>query len=218
MRKLLFLLFVLVLTGCGVPEPVRLYDVDFDPVIVDSSVNVDDFIYAINTYAVPWELGRRPGVVLEDSRIFYNNFVVEKIWLKFITQQILEVWDARKLIVQIVEGYLERLNNDERLKIHMPNRHLTPMNIDVTLISESYMGKYVDPLYVNVIYLQDGMVWYYAYDVYNPNTDVWHQRVEPYHKAHLLAQARTVAEMPWVEKRGIEEKNKLIHRFTIAPK
>jgi hypothetical protein len=182
-------------------------DVDFEHLPIRSEIDVDMFIFAINTTAVKFDLDRKHPVVLDDSRIFYDENKVNKIWLRFVTQDICELWDARKLMVNIVETYLNRLNDDEALAWFAPNGRFTDMNIDVSLVFESFFGKYVDPLYVNTAILQDGDVYYYAYDVYTPNTDVWHQRFEPYRKARLLVDARSGAEQAlWERKRSFKEK------------
>lgn len=198
-----------------VPEDVaddRFIDTDFERVTPQTIVDVDQLIYMINFYAVTVEEEHKHRVVLEDSRIFYDEFHINKIWLKFITQDIAELWDARKLLTDIVEGYLNVLNNDPELSFFAPSLDgtFTADNIDVSVLYESFMGKYIDPLYVNTTILQDGDVYYYAYDVYNPNTDIWHQQYEPYHKTLLLVGARSTAQQPyWQKKQGAMEKSTL---------
>lgn len=213
MRNLFLLgIVVFVMSGCCCPD---YREIDFEDIYNRSSVDSDEIIYAINTYAVRVNDGRKHKVIFEDSLIFYDNDYLDKVWLKFITQDICELWDARRMLVEIVEGFLDRFNNDPRLAQFARDGFFTPDNIDIYIVYESYMIKYIDPLYVNSVILEDGMVYYYAADVYTPATDVWHQRVEPYHKSLLLTDAKWAAELPmWQKKQGKKEKAGLVKTFT----
>ena len=188
-------------------------DVDFDDVEDNSSVDADEIIYALNTWVETINVDRKHQIIFEDSRIFYNDEYIEKFWLKFVTQDIVDIWQARKIITEIVEGWVERFNHDPRLYVNALDNELSPANIDVTIIFESWEGLYIDPLYVASINLQDGMVYYYAYDVFDPSLDVWHQRVEPYNKTRLLADAKMRATIPWTLESGKKKKSILNDLF-----
>lgn len=201
---------LLIAFGCCCPD---YREVDFDNIVKRTSVDTDEIIYAINTWAPTLNENRKHKIILEDSVIFYDNDYLDSIWIKFITQDICELWDARRMLVDIVEGLLTRLNNDARLVPFARDGVFTPENIDVYIVYESYFIRYVDPLYVQSVVMEDGMSYFYAADVYTPS-DYWHQRVEPYHKTRLLNDAKWRAELPmWQEKQSKKDKSALLKIF-----
>jgi hypothetical protein len=124
---------------------------------------------------------------LLDSRVWYNEQGVTCICMKFRTQAIVEVLEARDLIVAVVEGFLARVNNDPILPLYIKDYPLTADNLHINIEFESFFGKYVDPLYMARVVLDCGLVYYYANNAVDPDTMVWHQRIEPYEKAYRFS-------------------------------
>jgi hypothetical protein len=205
MRYILVLL-LFISTSCN---PTAI-DVECDNISsVDSVVDRDAVISLINSYAVNLEQLRQHQLLFEDSEIYYNETHLEKIWVKFLTQETVDLWGAREILTQIVDGYLEAINTDPFLRPFL-KENFEASQIDVTVVFESFMGVYIDSLYVGSLNLQNGKVFYYAFDAFDISTDFWHQRVESYHKTNLLHNVRTIAERPfWDLQKGKEKKSAL---------
>lgn len=124
---------------------------------------------------------------LLDSRAYYDEEGVQRICMKFRTQALVEVLEGRDLIVRVVEGFLARVNNDPILPLYISDFPLTADNLHINIEFESFFGKYVDPLYMARIVLDCGLVYYYANNAVDPDTMVWHQRIEPYEKAYRFS-------------------------------
>lgn len=128
--------------------------------------------------------------------------------LEFITQSILEMCDARQLLVHVVEGLLDRIN------AAYPSYHLSPYpltanQLNISIIFESFYVHYDDPFYIGWITLQDGMAYYYAYTVENRDLDLWHTRNEAYFQSRLFAKQQQEAEAKYKAAHPVEPPSKL---------
>lgn len=123
---------------------------------------------------------------LEDSRVAYDTSI-QQISLEYSTQSLLTVYDARLLIVEVVEGFLELLNDDPRLQSTLIMYPFTSDNMCVKINCTSFYGLYLDPLYVGAIWLYKGCTYIYAFDRKNNDIDWDHHRFEPYFKSRELA-------------------------------
>lgn len=134
-------------------------------------------------------------VELEDSRIAYDD-EVKKIYLEYSSQRLLTVYEARLLMVEIVEEFLNRLNNHTVLSFQLERFPFSADDLDVKINFESFFGLYVDPLYVGQAWLKCGCVYFYAFD----RKDLWldwdHHRFEPYFKSRELALIKKIADLP----------------------
>lgn len=142
---------------------------------------IDEYSFSniVLTYAV--ELQKEKNLKLEDSQVYYKD-AVDRIDLVFSTQSILEVKEARELLVDVVEGFLERLENDTNVFSQLSDS-FSASNLEIHINLESYWPLYGDPFYVGWIVLENGMAWYYAADLKNFYQDFWHVRCEPYYKS-----------------------------------
>lgn len=124
---------------------------------------------------------------LLDSRAYYDQEGVQRVCMRFRSQRIVEVLEARDIIVHVVEGFLKRVNNDPILPLYIADFPLSPENLCINIEFESYFIKFIDPLYVARVTLQCGIVYYYAYNAIDPETTIWCQRIEPYEKAYRFS-------------------------------
>lgn len=138
---------------------------------------------AINM-AYSLELEALHGIYLRDSEIIYDEHI-EISRLFFRSQRILDVPQTRDLIVDVVEGYLQRLNANPQLPTLF-----TPENLYIAIEFESYAIKYLDTSYVARILLQNGYVYYYDFDAINCVQDdpCFLRKCEPYAQALHLSQ------------------------------
>ena len=136
---------------------------------------------------------------LEDSWAYYNDDI-EKFYLEFSSQRALTVYDARLILVELVEEFLYRVNNNNFVSFELRQYPLTADNLDVKINFESFYGRYIDEQYVGWLRLKNGCVRFYAFD--NKDLSIngidWHQiRFEPYVKSRELALLKRQADLPF---------------------
>lgn len=180
-RALLFFFITLTLAGCVRPL-----------VKTDRDDSIPELEYAVISYTT--ELEKSEAIFLLDSRAYLDDSDVELVMMKFRTQRMMEVLEARDLIVRIVEGFLDRVNNDELIPLLVTDYPFTAGNLCIDIDFESFYGKFVDPLCMSHVMLEDGLVYYYANDACDPDAWIWHQRVETYDKAYRFSVFRHVSE------------------------
>lgn len=145
---------------------------------------------------------------LEDSTVYYGNYgnYIEKIRLKFVTQNILEMCEARELLVDVAEGYLDRLNEDPVLGPLIASYPILAENLEIYICFESYLVRYVDKRYIAWVVLEEGLAYYYAgtitneFDIWDRDSENWHQRVEPYSKSVQIVAINREAEKMYQER------------------
>ena len=123
---------------------------------------------------------------LENAAIYYND-TIHTVRLEFISQDVLEVKEARFLIVDTVEGLLTELNRNPILAPELLTYPLTADRLEIYIDFESFHGNYVDPYYVGYTQLEDGIVSFYAFDTKYPRVTLWDCRTEPYEKSREIA-------------------------------
>lgn len=127
---------------------------------------------------------------LEDSRIAYDEFI-NAIHIEFSSQDLIEIGEARKVIVDVVEGLLSRINNTCDL---VEARRFDAFDLEITINYQSFYGRYVDPYYVSWIQLENGVCTYYSFDVRDCVKNCWHYRIEPYLKTREILYCQESAE------------------------
>lgn len=140
---------------------------------------------------------------LEDSSATYDDYILE-LCLHYTSQRLLTLYDARLILVELVEEFLWRLNNNSIVSFELDHFPFTANDLVVKITFESYHGRYSDPLYIGSVCLRKGCVHYCAFDckdsTYN-GIDWRHFRSEPYSKAKELALLKRQADLPYIEHR-----------------
>ncbi len=139
---------------------------------------------------------------LEDSWAAYDDYIM-RICLQYSSQRLLTVYDARLLLVELVEEFLYRLNNHTLVSFELNHYPFTADDLDVKINFESFYGRYIDPLYVGLVWLQAGCTHFYAFDrkdnyTYFNGIDWDHHRFEPYTKSRELALIKRQADLPFI--------------------
>jgi hypothetical protein len=138
---------------------------------------------------------------LEDSWASYDDSIF-RICIQFSSQRLLTVYDARLLMVEVVEEMLYRLNNNSIISFELDHFPFTARDLDVKINFESYYGRYIDEQYLGLAWLQAGCVHFYAFDRKDPSLngiDWDHHRFEPYSKSRELALIKKLADLPYIE-------------------
>lgn len=153
----------------------------------------DDLSYLVWAYAT--ELKYEKHLRLEQALVCAEPDR-SKIKLEFSSQDILELCPARQLLVDVVEGLLDRINLSA-VSFQLRPIPFVAENVEIRINFESYYGIYVDPTYIGWIVLEDGMAYYYGFDLkdYRHVRQVsWSTRYEAYSKSRAFAYAQRAAE------------------------
>lgn len=189
MRYVLMMLALLTMTSCTGDR----WDFwNTSPTIVSLKKKIDSQSAVNLVIDYSKGLEDKYGLFLEDSNFYYND-EIECIQLQYSTQAILTIKDARRLLVDMVENLLGDLDEDPVLgdKLKYPFK---AKRLQIYIDCQSFFGLYVDPFYVSWIVLEEGMAYYYAYDVKYHGYDFWHSRIEPYFKSLQIVRAEELAE------------------------
>jgi len=150
------------------------------------------------------KMKREKHLELEDSWASYDDYI-QRICLQYSSQRLLTVYDARLVMVELVEDFLYRLNNNDIASFELDHYPFTASDLDVKINFESYYGRYADELYVGLAWLQAGCVHFYAFDRKDDGIDWSHDRFEPYTKSRELALLKREADLPYVDKIEMEK-------------
>jgi hypothetical protein len=157
--------------------------------------NIPALEYITITYGD--ELERYKRLFLHDSSATYDDNYLEIICIKLRTMDIMDVLEARDLIVYVVEGLLARINEDPEVANDLLSFPFTADRLHIEIEFDSFYNKYINPRSVASIYLCHGMVHYYARDAHDPDTAWFHLRAEPYDKAYRFSRFKTYR--PWIK-------------------
>lgn len=142
------------------------------------SIHSGDVTAIVQDLAVEWKNQRH--LHLRHANTYYNEDGIYAIQLRFISQDIIELCEARKLIIDVSEGLLEQLNSNPNLLAEFTNHAFYPFNLEIYIDFESYYIRYVDPFYIKWITMEDAQIAFYTYDVKDTDKKGWHARKESY--------------------------------------
>jgi len=188
LRHLLTIILLFSLTGCVKPNPE--FSVDDRVLIFD---NTDDMSQLIWGYAT--ELKYEKHLRLEQSYVISGENH-STIHIEFSTQDILELCEARQLLVDVVEGLLDRVNNSA-VAFSLEPDPFTADHLEIYIDFESYYGLWTDPFYIGWVALEGGMSYFYAFTLKYKDLDFWHSRYEPYFQSKSFALFQRAAEQQY---------------------
>jgi hypothetical protein len=204
MHKLavLLMLLVAILTGC-------------QPKVVGQGpwvqkIDSEELSRIIINFSVKMKIDKH--LELEDSWASYDENIL-KLCLRYSSQRLLTLYDARLLMVEVVEELLYRLNNNMIISYELDHFPFTASDLDVKLNFESFYGRYLDELYIGLAWLQAGCVHFYAFDRKDASLngiDWDHHRFEPYTKSRELALIKKQADLPYIEHRDNPSSRKTV--------
>ena len=186
--KLIYLLLAIVLVGCCCPG---YYVKVIDPTWV-RKIDANELTRTIIRFTT--RLNREKGLTLEDSRAYYTE-CTEKIRLVFSSQKCPEIPESRELLVDVVEGLLNAINNNPSIRADLCIAPFTVADLEIYIHFESYFSEYVDPFYVGRIELDEELAVYYMATQKQSYFDEWHSRYEPYYKTLEIARAQREADL-----------------------
>lgn len=143
---------------------------------------------------------------LEDSCVLRDAKSIYRFYLSFSSQRLITLCEARLLLVEVADEFLNRVNSHSILGFQLDHSPLTGEDVDFNINFESFFGLYVDPLYIGKIMLWEGMSYFYAFNIKNPDADWSNQKFEPYFKSRELALAKKEADMAYSKGEAFESK------------
>lgn len=159
--------------------------------IWEEGIDIDSFSEVIIPYAL--ELKKTKRLRFEDSKVYYGDFV-DRFRVIFSTQHILELCDARELLVDVVEGLLNRMNESPEVVASFDHSPITADDLEIYFSFESSFVEYLDPSYIVWMSLHDGYVYIYDGTLKDYYRDFWDARIEPYYKSLLFVNIARQAE------------------------
>lgn len=198
MRLILGLFCVLFLTSCSYipdwasPFPAAQMAPKAEPII-----HTEEATHIVQEYSV--DMKYEHNIHLERAKTCYNENGIQTIQLEYITQDLIELCDARKLIVDLTENMLARLNQDTILGPEFASFPVRPENLEIYIVYESYFGEYVDPRYIYWICMEDGAVDYYTWELMYLDNRCWHCKHETYATSREIVVYQREAEKRYEE-------------------
>jgi hypothetical protein len=199
----LFLVFAL-LASCG-----GWKSTDVEEKVKDEwSVAIDEAetVHAIQHYLA--YLRHEKHLRLENACVWYRDNI-NSVRMEFTSQDVLEVREARFLLVDLVEGLLAELNRNPVIAPSLVTFPLMPEHLEIYINFESYHGLYVDPYYVGYIKLENGEASYLAFDIKAPGRNNWDFRTESYAKSREFTVYEREAEKLFKESVDLQRLHKL---------
>lgn len=144
-------------------------------------IDSPELTYVVQNYMVKMKHDKH--LRLEIASCYYGKFI-NTIRLEFISQDVMEVGEARGLMVDLVEGLLVELNQNPILASQFVTYPFGPRNLEIFINFESFFGYFIDPYYVGWMCLDKGWLYMYAFDTRDyVDSLFWDYRIEPYYKA-----------------------------------
>lgn len=144
-------------------------------------------IHAFSAVIIPYsmELERTKRMRFEDSKIYQEDDGEGVRWIRLIlsSQAILDLCEARELLVDIVEGLLERVNKDPVILASFAHQPITASDLEIYLSFESFYVEYDNPTFIAWVSLLDGDVRIFDGVLKDFRKDFWNSRVESYVRA-----------------------------------
>lgn len=157
------------------------------------SIHSDEITNIIQTVSTNFKYDKR-DIRLEDARTYFNENGIHTIQLNYISQSIVDVCEARMLIIDLVDALMTRLNSNPYLIPEFPHFAFFPFNFEIYIVFESFFIRYIDPFYVKWICMEDGEIRYFAADLDDNNKNCWHVRRESYYTSRDIVTYERKAE------------------------
>lgn len=174
-----FVLIVLVLmTSCSLPDWAAPYPPWQRAPKGPPIIHTEETTHIVQEFAT--DMKYKHNIHLERSKTCFIAEGIRTIQMEFISQDLVELCEAREMIVDITEDMLARLNQDTILGPEFANFPIRPDNLEIYIVFESYFGEYVDPRYIYWICMEDGGVDFYTWELQYYDNRCWKCKHESY--------------------------------------
>ena len=156
------------------------------------SVHAEEVTAIIQDYSVELRMLKR--LHLEHANTYYNDEGIHTVQLQYSSQDIINLCQGRKLIIDVSEGLLDKLNSNSLLTPEFTNHAFYPFNLEIYINFESYFTKYIDPFYIKWICMEDSKIMFYTADVDDNDKKCWHSKKESYNTSRDIVLYQRLAE------------------------
>lgn len=189
MKNILLLSLVFILSGCCCGGGNDCPPEESAPLF--KKIDSEEFSWITAQLEVKWR--KELFLDLEDSNVYYGNNV-HTLRYEFTTMKILDIKQARELLVDVVEDILDGVNRNPIIASELQSYPFTPEDLEIYIDFKSFYNIYVDPYKVGFISLENGQAKYWAADVKDNRLYSWHSRIEPYFRSREMVQLSRAAE------------------------
>lgn len=176
---------------------------------------VDDVTRSITFYSKQLERDKR--LILETSCVEYDG-CIETVQLCYLSHALLDIPKAREMIVDVANGVLKALNENELIRPELCHLPLSVEDLYIIINFDSYYGEYIDLSYTNHIILKEGQLHYYSFDAYNHNKETWHRHCESFEIAEVQVEVARNFDKPYYEDQiNTGFRPKPVSQYLIAP-
>lgn len=168
---------------------------------VDQPNEIDEKVLSRIVFEEATALKYKYHFFLEDSYFCYVD-KIRKIRLDFSTMDIVEMCEARHILVDVVDSFLANVNGHPELRDRLEPRPFTPDELEVNIRFISYFPRYVDGMYMGWMQLRNGISYFYAANAQDSNDPYWNKRSEYYWKSRLFSKAQLEAEAKYREEQS----------------
>lgn len=165
-------------------------------------IDAPEIVHAIQHF-LPY-LRHEKHLRLEDAGVYYGDYI-HTIRMQFISMDVMEIREARMLLVDLVEGLLAELNQNPILAPEFITYPLTPLSLEIYIDFQSYYGMHCDPYFVGWMKLEKGTSYFYAFDLKYNGLNCWDFRTESYSKSLELTVYERESEQLFKQAVEIEE-------------
>lgn len=131
---------------------------------------------------------------LEDSVVFYED-KINRIRLDFSSLENTDLWEAREDLVDIVEDFLELINQNSVIAGSLRSSPFTADDLEVHIRYKSFYDEYLALTNIGAASLRKGVTHYYAWEAFDCNVDCWHRRSEFYWQSKNFVDFRREGEI-----------------------
>jgi hypothetical protein len=125
--------------------------------------------YFMHLYSA--ELFREHNLTFHDAKTTFSKNHVLKVDMSYSCYKILSVESARELLVQIVLGFLDKINKDPEMKERgLIDGNLLPKQLRIHIMCENVYGDTVGRIYIREILLNNGHV---SYTTFKNLPELW---------------------------------------------
>lgn len=132
---------------------------------------------------------------LESSAAHFDDYLTG-LCVRFSSTDLIDLCEARKLIVAVAEGFVDGINYNPNLMDSLYDGYFSPDQLDIVITFESLFGQYVDERYINQIRLQGGCVTYFAFNSFDSKAYMFHRHKESYVDAVIVNDAYQSCRIP----------------------
>lgn len=123
---------------------------------------------------------RKKGLLSYGNGAFLRGGV-ERISLFLETSDLVDIDKARRIYVDVAEGFIDEINQDKVIRPYLHDYPCTNLNINLIIDFTDISQKRPPKGYVAVVYVANGMIFYSTYD--HVNDELVKVFKEPYEEA-----------------------------------